>query len=63
MFEPTLAVTSVPKQIIYCKIPYASNFHNSQIQRFYVWFLNFFLQIDLLLIFTDNRTIESLFKY
>ena len=64
IFEPNLPLTIVRKQILYCKITYMSNLHSQQL---YSEILNlvskFFPQTNLRFILTNNRTIESLFKY
>ena len=64
ILKPSLPVTTVPKQILYCKVPYISNFHNKQLNSEILCLVSkFFPQINSRLIFTNVRTIECLFRY
>ena len=64
IYEPTPPVTTVPKQILYCKVPYMSSFFNKQLNSEISNLVSkFYPQINLRIIFNNVRTIESLFRY
>ena len=64
MFKEILALTTVPKQILDYKIPQMSKVFNKQLNsEISSLILKLFPQIYFRLIHTNNRTIDSLFKY
>ena len=63
-FTPLPDLISVPKQTIYSKIPYFSHYLNKQLNSDIVALVSkFFPQIDLRLIFTNDRSIQSFFRF
>ena len=63
-FIPFPGLISVTKQTINSKMQYFSHYHNKQLNSDIVGLVStFFLQIDLRLIFTNDRSIQCFFRF